>query len=231
MQQEHKVELKEYDRKFEEIKDITSKTKQKYVPELCEILRKADPTLKGKEIGDKVKQDCEDRLGWNWDTVQQYLPSFAVNEKASQSAKKRYEAQNREKLEKISKIFGNLQSVNIPPPPEPKERSSYSEELDEKLTDIGLGSYGEGGKTIFGIRGDIHQGARICFRALCDDKEIPYGADEDVLVDYIKPTREYRLNIALESSESERADLHNIMHNLILAAEDMITQIDKADKK
>ena len=234
MAQQQKTNLKEYDRKFEEIKDITSKTKQKYVPELCEILRKADPTLEGKEIGNKVKEDCEERVGWNWDTVQAYLPSFAVNPKASEARKKViYETQNKDKLNKISKNFENLAQVDLPEPPQPKEpKETFTPLTDEEIDNTGIKMYpfGETGqKSIMSLQSDMFTSGDRLFKTLANNKPLNTTGRNDIDAD-VKDTREWRLGLFLEMTKSERSVVSNIANSLIAVLNDTIDQIEKADK-
>ncbi len=115
------------------------------------------------------------------------------------------------------------------------EKSYEGEDLDlepisdKKLVDLGIASLGEHNKSIRRIRND--KAARLMFKVLCNDKNLPDERAEDLINDFIKPTREFRLTVALELDELQSVHIHNVLHYAIEAAEDMIEQIEKADKK
>lgn len=229
-QQENKYQ-KEYEEKFDEIKSITSRTKQAYVPILCKLVKKGWPDETDDWRQDKVIEDCEKRLGWNTDTVYNYIPSEFRPDQGhvkSEARKKilRIEKENAPKVEAALKYFDKITELVIREPPQPKPELIS----EEKLHDLGLGSYGESHKSIHRVRNEIHEGIRLLFKALCDDKDLPNDQD-DLIVDYIKPTREYRLGLAMEFDQAQRTNMHNKLHFVIAAAEDMIEQLDKADKK
>ena len=94
--------------------------------------------------------------------------------------------------------------------------------------DLGFGSI-EKEKTVSDTEKQINTAARKLFRALCNDKDLPREGD-DLLVDYIFPTREYRLGLAMELNETQRINAHNKAHFAIELLEDWIEQLDKADK-
>jgi hypothetical protein len=224
----------EYDKKFDEIKSITSRTKQAYVPILCKLIKSGWPEYTNQEIQHKVLNDCEQKLGWESGHIYNCIPSeFRPVQKQVERRKLQkilnIERNNAPKIEQALKYFDKI--TEIPIKESPQEESEPVN--DEELHDRGMGSYGGdgGGKTVFGIRNDIHQNGRMFFKTLCDGNEPPVSADEDLFRDYIKPTRDFRSTIAFESDQTERASLHNLMHNIIEIAEDMIDQIDKADKK
>jgi hypothetical protein len=226
-----KQQQEEYYKTFDEIRSITSRTKQAYVPILCKRKRAGWQDMSNEDLQNEVVNDCENKLGWNPNTVYGYIPTefraSNVNIEARKIKKfQKIERENAPKVEQALKYFEKITELPIEEieEPEPEPLS------DQEYHDLGLATYGTSDKTMHTIRNDIHQHARMLFRSLCDDKEIPYQ-DEDLLVDYIKPTREYRLTIAYELDKSQRAHLHNVMHAVIEAAEDMIDQIDKADKK
>jgi hypothetical protein len=60
---------------------------------------------------------------------------------------------------------------------------------------------------------------------------MPYGATEDFILDYLKPTREFRKSLMLELSKDERTNVFNYMHYITQLAEDTINMIDEAEKK
>lgn len=223
---------KSYAELLEEFANTKKRIAVIYIPLLCEAMRNENPDMSYMEIKEKVVGDAVEQ-GWNEPYIVRCLPSWIIaadpnRDYHRERVLKSWESRNKNKL-KLLHQKAELINREISEPPEAKQEPGYSIS-EEKMDDLGFTGYGEKGKTMFSILQEIKGGAEECFRGLCDDKTMPY-ADEDLLVDYIKPTREYRLNIALELNKSDRADLHNVMHNLIEAAEDMIEQIEKADKK
>jgi hypothetical protein len=223
---------KSYADLLEEFASVKKRIAVAYVPLLCEAMKDENPEMNYMDIKDKVVGDAVEQ-GWNEPYIVRCLPSWIVEADPKRdmhhlrALKVAESKRNNKNLElKVLK----LAQEPFTEPPQPKERESEPVN-DEELHDMGMGSYGEGDNTIYGIRRDAHQYGRMFFKTLCDDNEPPVSVDEDLVRDYIKPTREFRLNVAFESNETERASLHNLMHNIIEIAEDMIDQIDKADKK
>jgi len=220
-----KKPAKSYDELLKEIKSLFRKSAAVYVPELCTALAVEHLDWSNEKIKNKVFDDLEGF--WSPLTVEDSLPSWIHDPSKVATSKKGWETRNANKVSSASKILAQLEKVDLPPPPPIREESGIN---DEKLHDLGLGSYGGSDKTIFRVRNDIHEGARLLFKALCDDKNLPDDGD-DLLVDFIKPTREYRLGLAMELDKNQRTNMHNVLHCVIEAAEDMIEQLDKADKK
>src|SRR5580765_34370 len=248
---------KKYDAIATNVRKLLSASAQTFIPQLCDALREdwcpelSDEKIKSnlrlqKVIRNKIFNEWSKEGGYSEDniwkdiTIQMCLPDWLRNPiKQTESQQEQLSRMRQAKLEKrislnpqqknaLEKFVTNLPKTVIIPKPKEPEEEQITEEFEEQMHGIGLGKYGESGKTYFGILQEIHEGANRCFKNLCDGKPMP-SIDEDLLVDYIRPTREYRLGLAMEIDKSERVNLHNLMHNLIEAAEDMITQIAKAD--
>lgn len=255
-QQQRKQSTRNYDAVAKKIRKLLSATGQTFIPELCEALAKdwypqlsKDQIKSNKqvrdEIRDKILLDWSKDLRvlsdniWSDQTIIQNFPDWLRNptqqdstEQTLQLAREARQAKiNQKRLisererQKLDQVATNLpDNVIIPEPREQVEPVS-----DEELTDLGLASYGSSDRTMHSIRNGIHEHARRLFAELCDGKEIPF-ADEDLIVDFIKPTREYRSTIAYELDKPQRAHLHNVMVAVSEACQDMIDQIDKADR-
>lgn len=229
---------KEYDQKFEEIKSITSKTKQAYVPILCKIIKKGWPHYTNEEIQDKVIRDCDQKLGWNEDYIYSCIPSDFRPQQAKVRARQKFsqekiEKENAPKIEQALKYFDKITEIPIKDPPQPKaepEEFEISEEMDEKLTEMGMGRFGSQGKTLRAVLGDINEGLAKAFKGLTEARYMPTEND-DLIVDIIKPSREFRKSLALELDDRHRTTLHNWCHYVSVAIEDMIEQINAAEKK
>src|SRR5580765_2478708 len=248
---------KKYDTIATNVRKLLSASAQTFIPQLCDALRQdwapelSDDQIRRqlkfqKLIRNKIYKEwskeggySEDNI-WKETTIAAWFPKWlrnpvieesnAENVKLATEASKvaRKTAISEREKNALERFATNLPKTVIIPKPKEPEEEQITEEFEEQMHGIGLGKYGESGKTYFGILQEIHEGANSCFKNLCDGKPMP-SIDEDLLVDYIRPTREYRLGLAMEIDKSERVNLHNLMHNLIEAAEDMITQIAKAD--
>ena len=244
---------KKYDAIATNVRKLLSASAQTVIPQLCDALRQdwapelSDEQIRKqlkfqKLIRNKILKEWSKEQGYSEDniwveaTINNWFPDWLRNpvqqtsmEEVRELAKiKRKSLISTQQKSALEKFATNLPKTVIIPKPKEPEEEQITEEFEEQMHGIGLGKYGESGKTYFGILQEIHEGANRCFKNLCDGKPMP-SIDEDLLVDYIRPTREYRLGLAMEIDKSERVNLHNLMHNLIEAAEDMITQIAKTD--
>ena len=80
------------------------------------------------------------------------------------------------------------------------------------------------------MTGAISESAYKLFAVLTNNKSPPNDTD-DLIVDYIKPSREFRRGLMLEVGEDRRIAIHNALHYASVAIEDMIEIIDEIDKK
>ena len=113
--------------------------------------------------------------------------------------------------------------------PQPKKLTKEDEKLEQELYKFGLGEFGTTGKSLRTLFGDITSSANSLFKALALD-DIP-RRDEDFIVNYIKPTREFRRSLALELNENQRTIIHKYLSYTIEMAEDMIEMIREVDEK
>jgi len=240
---------KHYDEVATNVRKLLAASGQTFVPQLCDALRQDwAPELSDEKIKlfpkfqniirEKIYDEWSKERGysednvWKQSSINVWFPPWLRNtnrQEGSMDVLK--EARNRKKIllderekQRLTQMATNLPKTVIIPQTKPEPIS------DEKLHDLGLGSYGDSHKTVNRIRNEIHEGIRLLFKALCDDKDLPNDG-EDLLVDYIKPTREYRLGLAMEFDEAQRTNMHNKLHQVSEAIEDMIEQLDKADKK
>src|SRR4030095_9191 len=232
MQKQEQKPKKTLDELIQELKSITKKMAVVYVPQIADAVEYEHPDWDIYKKRDFVSKSFVDN-GWNEQyidrVIREHAPQLNEGNVFHHAQITRWKNQKNDEKLKASIDNFNKQTKNMEPP-EVKEREPEPMS-DEELTDLGVASYGGREKSIFDIKNEIWKGARILFSALCDEKEAPYTAEEDLLVDYIKPTREYRLTLAYELDKSQRANIHNLLHSVIEASEDMIDQIDKADKK
>jgi hypothetical protein len=226
---------KTYDELLSEVKNLFRKSASVYVPELCQALAVEHTDWSNKEIQNKVYLDLEGF--WSTHTIRDSLPSWILKPGYVAGAKKGWETKNANKLKSSSKILETFEKVDLPPPPAtPKTRESedeefeeISEDMDAKLTELGMGRFGSQGKTLRSVLGDINHGLAGTFKALTETKDMPTETD-DLLVDFIRPTREFRKSLALELEHKHRTQLHNWCHYASVVIEDMIEQIKVAEE-
>jgi hypothetical protein len=222
---------KSYDELLGELKDLFQKTAAVYVRELCEALAVEHLDWSNREIEDKIYLDVEGM--WAKSTIKVSFPSWIHKPGRVAGAKKAWETRNARKLADTKKIFMSLEKVDLPAPPASspaKDDNEFeiSEEMDAKLADMGMGRFGSQGKTLHGVLGDINLGLARTFKALTESKYMP-TEDSDLIVDYIKPSREFRKSLAMELDDRRRTTLHNWLHYVTVVAEDMLEQIKEAE--
>jgi hypothetical protein len=223
---------KSYGELLGELKDLFQKTAAVYVPELCVALAVEHTDWSNREIQDKIYLDLDGI--WAKSTITESFPSWIHKPGKVAGGKKAWETRNARKLAETKKIFVSLEKVDLPPPPatspakDDDEEFEISEEMDAKLADMGMGRFGSQGKTLHGVLGDINLGLARAFKALTESKYMP-TEDSDLIVDYIKPSREFRKSLAIELDDRRRTTLHNWLHYVTVVAEDMIEQIKAAE--
>jgi hypothetical protein len=226
-QQQKKKIKKTYDERSQEIRLEMRRTIGKfgyiYIPELCELLKEQEPNLTNQEIKDRIESDWGDV--WEISSIRQYFPSSLHDQIRVKQAKKAWETKNARKLNSVKTVFTELDNIVLSPaPPE------IDEEFDVERHRLGLAEYGNTGKTVFELTGDISEHAYDLFAALTNIKSPPNPSD-DLLVDYIRPSREFRKGLMLEVDESTRTEIHNALHYASVALKDMIEIIREIDEK
>lgn len=241
---------KNYDAVANKIKKLLSATAQTFIPELCQAL-KDDwfPTMPEKDLQnnkgirdamrDKIVNEwsCdtiykreEDNI-WKESTILHFLPKWLRHPSEKYTMEAAREAKFRKKIlisetekKKIDQIAEELpQDVII----EEEESTGLS---DETMHELGVAPYGETGKSTRDLTGDISLHAYKLFAALTNNTSPPNTSD-DLLVDYIRPSREFRRGLMLEVGSNRRAAIHNALHYASVAIEDMIEIIDEIDRK
>jgi hypothetical protein len=116
-----------------------------------------------------------------------------------------------------------------PRPKKPKKLTKEDEEFERFEQKYGLAEFGTTGKSLRGLYASIISNANGLFKALSLD-DIP-SKEEDFIVNYMRPTREFRRSLALELTERQRTMIHNYLSYTIDMAEDMIEMIREIDEK
>jgi hypothetical protein len=216
---------KSYAELLEEFKNTKKRIAVAYVPLLCEAMKDENPEMDYMEIKEKVVSDAVGD-GWNEPYIIRCLPSWIVEADPKRDmhhlrALKVAEAKrnNRDLELKVLKLA--QEPFTEPPAPRVKDTS---EELDQELHELGIAKFGNTDKSIRELKGRIYQSATDLFEALTD-KDSPPDESDDLMVDYIKPTREFRRSLILELDEGDRTLLHNKLHYASVAIEDMLNII------
>lgn len=228
---------------IEEFRSVLNKTKAVFVRELCEAIRDENPIWEGREdlddgakddIRQMVYSDCEE-LGLNKGTVTGYLSSWLQYDSMIRGSIKGWEKRNAQALEKTKKNLELSKQISLPNPPEPKQiEEKYTplddEEHDKELHSLQMDKFGTTGKSIRELYGDITHYANGLFKTMTE-KEMPYADNEDLIVDYIKPSREYWRSLMLEFDETKRTRTHNELSFLAELIEDRLQIINEVKDK
>jgi len=203
--QEHELQRKKSKRSYEEILDearsISKKTIAVFIPELCQALKDEDPELSNKEIQDKVLEDCEGiwvrtyiQHFWpDWIRNQEFLKRAHAGQKGKQARKSSlaFEQQREDSLKQVIKTFNRIpEPVILPEEPEEEDNPIISTEVvgitepEEKELPTPLELYEHGVKS-----------AEKLWTALTNKDKLIASDTIDVLIEHIKPTRQFRLRM------------------------------------
>lgn len=243
---------KNYDFVSNKVRKLLSATAQTFIPELCEALKNDwFPTMPEKElqknkgirdaIRDKILNEwsnetiyshSQDNI-WSDRTIKIFFPKWLRNPSENLTMETAREAKINKKLlisehekKKIEQIAEELpQDVIVE-----EEEETPTGLTDETMHELGVAPYGETGRSTRDLTGDISLYAYKLFAALTNNNSPPNTSD-DLLVDYIRPSREFRRGLMLEVGSNRRAAIHNALHYASVAIEDMIEIIDEIDRK
>lgn len=243
MQQQQKKKLKKTRKQvIEEFRSALNKTKAVFVRELCEAIRDENPDWEGREdlnndakddIRAMVYSDCEE-LGLNQDTVRGYIVSWLQYDAKIKNTIKGWETKNANAIASMKKNFMKQSDITISEPkiPEPKETFTKldDEEHDKELHSLQMDKFGDTGKSIRELYGDITHYANGLFKVMTE-KEMPYADNEDLVLDYIKPSREYWRSLMLEFDETKRTRTHNELSFIAELIEDRLQIISEVKDK
>lgn len=221
--QQKKKAKKTYQQLLDEVKSMMSNTAAIFIPQLCEALKEERPELTNEEIQADIYRDCHGI--WEDSTIYKSFPSWIYDQGAVKRSKKGWETRYANELRSAEKLSAQLTRIHIP---EPKLETKI-QDTDIELEDAELTKYGDKGKTLLTKYGDITRPIAELFSGLTEHEYMPH-VDEDVILDHIKPTREYRRGIVLELDEEKRTTLHNWLAWVDLAIHDMLALIQEADK-
>ena len=250
-QQKPNKSTKKYDKVTKKIKKLLGATAQTFIPELCEALKQDwYPYLTEEQIRNdkKIRDSIRDKILEDWSNESMYHsedsiwsngvilrwvpkwlknPSEKLTMETARDAKIKSKSQisEREK-QKLEQIVEELPDSVIVQEEEPVP----DEEFYGTLQELGVAPYGETGKSTRALTGDISEHAYKLFAALTNMSSPPNTSD-NLLVDYIRPSREFRRGLMLEVDSHRRTAIHNALHYASVAIEDMIQIISEIDKQ
>ena len=128
--------------------------------------------------------------------------------------------------QKIQQIAETLPDTVIVPEDESQKGGEVLSE--ETMHVLGVSHYGETGKSTRQLTGAISEHVYKLFAALTNNNSPPDESD-DLIVAYIKPSREFRKGLMLEVNRDRRTEIHNVLHYVSVAIEEMIETINEID--
>jgi len=137
-------------------------------------------------------------------------------------------AEQREQQKLIQKVTEKLPAINFVEPKE-HERSdatAYVRNQEEVRQEEEIRQIDQ--HSPFHIVGEINRYLAKLWTALTGLKNMPHMAD-DVKISYIKPTRDFRKNIANGIPKADRIQVNNWILWVEMALEDMRDTLEKAD--
>ncbi|HEX7178371.1 MAG TPA: hypothetical protein VF220_01510 [Nitrososphaeraceae archaeon] len=254
-EQKRKKTTKRYDEVCKRIRKLLDATAQTFIPELCEALAQDwYPDLSKDEIKnnseardkirDKVFSEWSNERGndtpWGERAIRLWLADFVKNpdkqtdewhnkliDAAAESRIARKSAIDEREKQKLDKIADSLpNSVILPPEREQESESGLTPEVAQEL---GVSKYGDTGKSRNQLMGAISESGYKLIAALSNNSSPPISEEDDMMVDYIRPSKEFRKGLFLEADKRKRVEMHNLLHNVILIAENTIEIINEID--
>lgn len=235
-QQESKTK-KSYFELMNEFKTVSKKMAVVFVPQLANALKEENPDWDIYQLKSTLLNDCVEN-GWNEQYIERviriHVPQLNEGNINHFRSVNSWKTKHANKLIAASQKFTD-DTKDIPLPPEPKETTTEEEEeekeqFNQELQGLGLAPYGETGKSPHELTGDISEHAYKLFAALTNMKSPP-NTSSDLLVEYIRPSREFRKGLMLEVDSRRRINIHNALHYASVAIEDMIEIIKEIENK
>lgn len=230
--QDNKNIRKSSEELIKEAETIMGKTASVYIPQICAAVQAENPNLNLIQIQENVIYRC--RNIWTKGTIQHSWGEFVRSYQKSGKYSKTSNLKKQEQSNQINQTFAKI------PEPKPVEEQytiiteeqedDDDEELEQELQAAGYGEFGDTGKTLKELEGDFYESTSDLFRMLTQ-KDISDDSDQDFLVEYLRPTREFRKGLALELTERKRTIFYNRAHSIIELLEDFMHCIDEANKK
>lgn len=247
---------KKYDKIVKKIRKLVGASAQTFIPQLCKALRQdwypylsEEDIKQNKELRDSIRNKIFNDWSyeslyhsgyniWSDRTVLNYLTDWLRNPIQQETTKgaleKAYEV-NQQKIaqkcaiseqekEQIDKVATELPDTVIP---EEDPKTGFSDEL---MHDLGVAPYGETGKSIRQLTGGMCGGLLKSIAYLTNNDTRP-TTRSDILVDYIKPSREFFRGLMLEIDSKKRAEISNYLYFIIKTAEDRFEIIREIDEK
>ena len=250
---------KNYDIVSKKIRKLLSATAQTFIPELAEALAKdwypqlsLEQIKNNKEaresIRDKIFEDWSKDQGpysqdniWSDITIRVRLPKWLKNPTQQMTTVQAREMAREAKIELKSSISEREKqklenfATTLPDTviiPEPKNKDVIDDEEWERMAPSSKYlEIGEKGKTVMEQVQEIRGGAFRLFSGLTEKTRFPSFHDEDLILDYIKPTREFRRSLVSEMDESQRIDMYNNLGAVDAVVQDMLEILEQNKSK
>src|SRR6185503_97856 len=240
-----------YDAIATNVRKLLSASCQTFIPQLCDALRqdwapelsdeqirrqlKFQKLIRSKIVSEWSKEGghSEDNI-WSDKTIPIWFPNWLRNPlqeevgaknlvRANEALAKKIAISKMQKTALVKFATSLPKTVIIPEPKQPQEKYTPldDEELDKELHSMQMGKFGETGQSLRELYGDITHHSDGLFKVLTQ-KDMPYADNVDLIVDFIKPTREYWKSLMLEFDETKRTRLHNELSFLTELIEDRL---------
>lgn len=184
---------KSYSEILDELRDLKRKTATVYVPALCVAYKKEHLTMENEEIKERVMDDCLEIGLWSESHIRGCFPKW-VNRAYPLNTKRFKETLNspkevalQQKLDLLSKTIKQL-------PEPPREQEGEDDDPVEYYGSTLSESKEKEKPTPEYLYGEVIDGIGQAWCALANTDHIP-GVNEDVLVEYLKPSDKHRLHM------------------------------------
>src|SRR6266496_1486363 len=157
----------------------------KYIEPCSRLLKKAHPNYTQDDIIDRIYLDFRGR--WERSYIYTMIDSSLHNDANVKGAVKGWKTRNAKKLE----ISNNLFEKALEEAPEPPDITMPEREQEERSD-----------HRILTVYGRITEACDKLWAALTEEDVMPHF-DEDLTIEHIKPTRDFRRTIAFETAGNQ----------------------------
>lgn len=220
IQEQKKKTKKTYAQLAEEVRSLIGKQAVLYIPELAYAL--VNEGYSNKDARDRIIDDFGNDRPWADSTIYHTFPK-ELRDPQEKKGRTSFAVSANRREEALQEIKQGLKSIPVPRQVEPEIESEPEGQIigwaeSQKL--------GDSEKTTLSKMGDLRDACRQLWKALTDKEVMPHR-HEDLVVDHIKPTREYR-KFVYELDDVQRQDLSEWLHYLTVAIDDMQEILEKA---
>jgi len=216
---------------IQEAKSAEGKLIAIFVPLICAAIQEENPEFKLSQIQNAVVRRCGAAgLPWSREYIRHYWGEFARSYEKTGKYKGVAADFKLDLKNQISKTFNKIPEQKLVEPPKEKYtfvETEEEEDFEKDLHSYGMGKIGDSGKSVREVLGDVNEYCAGLFKAL-SGKDIPHATENmDLIVDYIKPTREYWKTYMEEADDRERRRTWNWLSAVVEMAEDRLELLKK----